>query len=380
MAFTRGIWAKITATAGAACLLAALMANTAAADRQYCRHLKAQLASASATRRSATMLQRYEKAIADQESQLSRAHRIARRSGCAGLFGDLRDDPSGRCDPIAGTIGKMERNMAMLERRREALARKAEGPSRQEIQAAIDANGCDEEQTAMRKLPAPVSPEDGGALFSRVNPGVVIRRSGPPQEGDEMPAGLSEDGDVDPSGTYRTMCVRTCDGYYFPISFATSPANFARDAQTCQARCPGAKVELYYHVPSEESESMISLAGVPYEDLPTAFLYRKADAPRAPGCTCAVAGRSSIIAATPSDGGVGNESAPVSEPEARPKETPNTEPGIEAENGNPAAEAAAVEPTPAADKDRKVRVVGPRFLPDPSKALDLRAPAPKKAP
>jgi hypothetical protein len=208
----------------------------------------------------------------------------------------------------------------------------------------------------------------------------VIRRSGPPQEGDEMPAGLSEDGDVDPSGTYRTMCVRTCDGYYFPISFATSPANFARDAQTCQARCPGTKVELYYHVPSGESESMISLAGVPYEDLPTAFLYRKADAPHAPGCTCAVAGRSSIIAATPSDGGVGNESASVSEPEARPKEMPNTEPGIEAKAGNPAAEAAAVEPTPAADKDRKVRVVGPRFLPDPSKAIDLRAPAPKKAP
>jgi hypothetical protein len=374
------MWAKITATAGAACLLAVLAANATAADRQYCRHLKAQLASASATRSGTTMLRRYEKAIADQENQLSRAHRIARRSGCAGLFGDLRDDPSGRCDPIGRTVAKMERNLAMLERRREALARRAEGPSRREILAALDANGCDDEQTATRKLPAPVKSDGGGALFSRVNPGVVIHRSGPPQEGDEIPAGRPEDSGADPSGTYRTMCVRTCDGYYFPISFATSPANFARDAQTCQARCPGTKVELYYHVPSEESESMISLAGIPYEDLPTAFLYRKADAPRAPGCTCATAGRSSIIAATPPDGGAEDAGAPVSKPPAQSEGTPYATQRIEAGANNPAAEATAVEPTPAADKDRKVRVVGPKFLPDPSKAIDLRAPGPKKAP
>jgi len=384
MAFKHwGIWGKVAAAAGAACLLAVLAANAAAADRQYCRHLETQLASASATRRSATMLRRYERAIADQESQLSRAHRIARRSGCTGLFGDLRNDPSGRCDAIGRTIGKMERNMAMLQRRSEALARKAEGPSRQEILAAIDANGCNEERTAMRQQPAPVRPEDS-TLVSRANPGIVIHRSGPPQEGDEIPAGLPADDSADASGTYRTMCVRTCDGYYFPISFATSPANFARDAQTCQARCPGTKVELYYHVPSEESESMISLAGVPYKDLPTAFHYRKADASRAPGCTCAVARRSSIIAATPpGDDMEGDERAPVSGPAAQPEETPGDprgDPGIKAEAGNPAAEAAAVEPTPAADKDRKVRVVGPRFLPDPSKAIDLRAPAPKKAP
>jgi hypothetical protein len=363
--------------AGAACLLAALSANTAAADRQYCRHLKAQLASASGTQKSVTMLRRYERAIADQEAELSRAHRIARRSGCAGLFGNLRQDPSGRCDPISRTIDKMERNMAMLERRRDGFARKADAPSRREILAAIDANGCREDQMAARRLPDPVSPDsDSRPVLGRVNPGIVIHRSGPPQEGDEIPADISAGEDVPASGAYRTMCVRTCDGYYFPISFATSPANFARDEQTCQARCPGTKVELYYHVPNEESASMVSLAGVPYEDLPAAFLYRKADAPRAPGCTCAVAGRSSIMAATPQGRESPEGDAPASQTIAQPKE----EPAIEANVGNPAAEAAAIEPTPAIDKDRNVRVVGPRFLPDPSKALDLRAPAPKKVP
>ena len=30
-----------------------------------------------------------------------------------------------------------------------------------------------------------------------------------------------------PSGTYRTVCVRSCDGYYFPISYATTAERFA---------------------------------------------------------------------------------------------------------------------------------------------------------
>src|SRR6266540_3435428 len=30
--------------------------------------------------------------------------------------------------------------------------------------------------------------------------------------------------------TYRTLCVRTCDGYYFPISYATNRSHFKTDA------------------------------------------------------------------------------------------------------------------------------------------------------
>jgi hypothetical protein len=38
------------------------------------------------------------------------------------------------------------------------------------------------------------------------------------------------------------------------------------------------------------------------------------------------------------------------------------------------------QPQPAAPAERRVRVVGPRFLPDPEEALDLRAPARTPAP
>jgi hypothetical protein len=39
--------------------------------------------------------------------------------------------------------------------------------------------------------------------------------------------------------TYRTLCVRLCDGFYFPISFATPRSKFGDDAERCERQCPG---------------------------------------------------------------------------------------------------------------------------------------------
>src|SRR5256885_1752689 len=47
-------------------------------------------------------------------------------------------------------------------------------------------------------------------------------------------------------GTYRTMCVRLCDGFYFPISGATSGSGLSRDADVCTASC-GSEARLFYH-------------------------------------------------------------------------------------------------------------------------------------
>lgn len=74
---------------------------------------------------------------------------------------------------------------------------------------------------------------------------------------------------------YRTLCVRTCDGFYFPISFSTTPSGFARDAQQCQARC-GAPAKLFYHRnPGADVEHMVDLSGQPYAGLKNAFRYRQ---------------------------------------------------------------------------------------------------------
>ncbi len=60
------------------------------------------------------------------------------------------------------------------------------------------------------------------------------------------------------NGTYRTLCVRTCDGFYFPISFSTTSDRFPADAQTCQSMCPGAEATLFYYPnPGGGPENMV---------------------------------------------------------------------------------------------------------------------------
>jgi Protein of unknown function (DUF2865) len=85
------------------------------------------------------------------------------------------------------------------------------------------------------------------------------------------------------STAYRTLCVRMCDGFYFPISYATSSANFTRDAETCAAAC-GPDARLFYHpTHSGDIDAMLDLTGRAYASYPTAFKYRKA---LVQGCQC----------------------------------------------------------------------------------------------
>lgn len=76
------------------------------------------------------------------------------------------------------------------------------------------------------------------------------------------------------SGTYRTVCVRMCDGYYFPISFSTTRANFAADASACASRCSAPSRLYVYPANGGSPETMTDVSGRPYRDLPKAFAYR----------------------------------------------------------------------------------------------------------
>lgn len=75
-------------------------------------------------------------------------------------------------------------------------------------------------------------------------------------------------------GTYRTVCVRLCDGYFFPISFATTPSRFAADEDACRSRCRTPARLFVYPNPGGEPEQMVDVKGEPYTALKTAFLFR----------------------------------------------------------------------------------------------------------
>lgn len=83
--------------------------------------------------------------------------------------------------------------------------------------------------------------------------------------------------------TYKTMCVRLCDGAYFPISFATTRNNFAKDEAQCAARC-GSPARLFaFPNPGGKPEAMRDRSGHSYVSLPTAFQYRHGPVA---GCSC----------------------------------------------------------------------------------------------
>lgn len=84
--------------------------------------------------------------------------------------------------------------------------------------------------------------------------------------------------------TYKTVCVRLCDGYYFPVSFSTLPSHFPQDAEACTSRC-AAPTSLYYHPnPGGAMEQAVALqSNEPYTKLKTAFRYRKE---YVNGCSC----------------------------------------------------------------------------------------------
>lgn len=90
-----------------------------------------------------------------------------------------------------------------------------------------------------------------------------------------------------PYATYRTVCVRLCDGYYFPVSFSTLPNHFQRDEEICQSKC-AAPAALYYHQnPGAGMEqAMAARSNEAYTTLRTAFRYRKE---YVQGCSCKVA-------------------------------------------------------------------------------------------
>ena len=83
--------------------------------------------------------------------------------------------------------------------------------------------------------------------------------------------------------TFRTLCVRLCDGFYWPISHATQRDRIGLDAKKCDRSCPGQSRLFMHRNPGEDVNDMVDRDGRPYRKLPAAFLYRSqyvAD------CTC----------------------------------------------------------------------------------------------
>lgn len=76
------------------------------------------------------------------------------------------------------------------------------------------------------------------------------------------------------SGQLRTVCVRICDGYFWPLNDHATESSLRRDADRCTAAC-GTEARLFYSDSGDrDAAAMIDLSGRRYDALDTAFLYR----------------------------------------------------------------------------------------------------------
>jgi hypothetical protein len=95
-----------------------------------------------------------------------------------------------------------------------------------------------------------------------------------------------EDPDEPRMGGRRMVCVRACDGFFFPLS--TTPSGRESPDDLCQALCPGAEAAAYTMPGGDDSlDQAVSLRGRPYVQLPGAFRYQKAFDP---SCSCKKSG------------------------------------------------------------------------------------------
>src|SRR5260221_1430578 len=221
-------------------------------------------------------IRRYQDAAAKQQSELDRVTSQAKRMGCdsSGFF-SLFSGQSAQCGPVNNQIQQMRANLEQITTSLERLRTGGLGGSdrdnqRRSVLTALAQNNCGPQYANAARGPGNFL----GTLFGNNNNNPVA----PP--GADLGA---------QSGTYRTVCVRSCDGAYFPISFATVPGRFPDDERTCKALCPAAEATLYsYRNPGEDMNQAVSINGQPYSSSPNAFRYRQEFNP---SCACKAAGQ-----------------------------------------------------------------------------------------
>ena len=394
MTASAGRSATMLLRAALSLLLALLLADHAAAASRVCRDLEAKLAS-SDTGGGGRMARKYDDAIRTQEGQLSKARRQARSNGCDFRVSGVRMRAD--CGGLNATIAKMERNLLKLQRTRASMGGGNPRRERARILAALDVNGCRERPETGRTLPQAVDRRARTSIFDQIFGGGIRHRRSVDDDttdarDDNQVRRIINDGSFPQStptgGDLRTLCVRMCDGYFFPISNNSGRGDLTRDQQICEARCPGAEVQLYFHrFPDEDTEQMVSAgSGQPYTAMSTAFLYRQADFQRPAGCGCneGPKGFSIIAGELPKAEPETPTETVVPRPWARPDPADDPETLANRAGGLDMAALRRMAPQPAETAsiaeetgDKRVRVVGPVFLPDPEAAIDLRAPARK---
>jgi hypothetical protein len=270
----------VLAAAAAAVVGGRVSAQQLSAD---CQRLRQAIADASHSDSGA----QYQAAADRQRAELDRTAAYAKSIGCDRhqflFFGAA---PPPQCGEINAQIGRMRANLDELQQRAGG------GPGgRGELIARFNAQ-C---TTAQQQQPSNFLDAIFGGLAHQNNDVATV-----PLNPDQQPTDNTE-----AEAGSKAVCVRSCDGAFFPVSYSASQGRLAGLEDMCRALCPNADVSLYTYPPSGQIEQAVSIAGAKYMDSPNALKYRQTFDPT---CSCKRKGESWADALAGAEAKLGRES------------------------------------------------------------------------
>ena len=193
-----------------------------------CQRLEAQLATldrGNSDPARADQIRRAEDAVNRQQFEVDRLVAQSRRMGCesSGFFSIFSNPP-----PQCGALSRQIDQQRNAPRAHAEPARAAQGGTDRARGSAAVAADC-----ARRQWLRPAIPLGRARRPARriLRPPVRRKRQ---QRVSRAPTGPM-------GGTFRTVCVRTCDGFYFPISYATIAGSLPRRRADLPAHVSGGR-------------------------------------------------------------------------------------------------------------------------------------------
>jgi hypothetical protein len=305
----------VLAAAGAV-LLASVPLDVAHAQSAACRQIEAELASLS--RPGASDAGAYSRQSARARQRLGQVQGTMASLGCERGFVLFGPQPPAQCGALRAEASNLRAVIAQYD----GAARQASAGNpqrRAQLIAALDANNC----RGARRAPAqemaaapPPQPRQRG-FFE------MLFGGGGPTYATETHPQAAVDPEADPSkqviatpkkvvgGGPLAVCVRTCDGYFFPVNYQGSDGEYE---EICRASCPATEAKLFWMQAGGDLDTAKTEDGQRYTALPNAFQYRKAFDP---GCSCKAQGQSWASALREADGLVSDRRSDITVTEER---------------------------------------------------------------
>ena len=248
--------------------------NHAFAQAVDCNRLQQQIATLpSASDPSAAA--RYRASIQTQQIELDRSVAQSRAMGCGRrqilIFGDA---PPPQCGPLDTRIQRLQLGLDQLQGQLDR-ADQGNDAQRRDLMARY-------QSACVNRAAAPAQSKN---LFDVLFGNNTTPRGSLDNNRDNLPAegeiAIGNSGNT--PGTTKAVCVRTCDGGFFPVSYNASPDKADRLTELCHAQCPNTETIVFFNSDGAEIDKATGVDGRPYTTLANAGRFKtKFDAT----CTC----------------------------------------------------------------------------------------------